>query len=435
MSFKSLTKLPCILTQLDELGFKKPTPIQEQVIPVANKGADIIAAAQTGSGKTAAFAIPLIERFEDCSELSANTCKALILVPTRELAVQVYDSVVQLSKGAQARSQLVYGGVKINPQMMKLRKGTHILVATPGRLIDLVDKNTVSLKHLEVLVLDEADKLLELGFQQEVDRIISQLPNKRQTLLFSATYSARVKALASRVLSNPKSINVGKQNTTAITVEQWLYPVDKKQKSNALIETLQSNSWRQVLVFVKTKKGANKVCFDLNKNGIKAETIHGDKSQQQRQRSLEAFKHGECRVLVATDVASRGLDIHQLPAVINLDLPKVAHDYVHRIGRTGRAGEKGVAISLVCADEIDLLRSIESTIGKLINRKWLDGFEPEHNLPASTLKPGKKKKPHKKKLAKAKLKAEGMSNSKSNNKKTSKSTGRANRRAPGFLNS
>jgi ATP-dependent RNA helicase RhlE len=437
MPFSHCVTSPILLNQLNLMGFREPSKIQTQIIPLVKKGADVLASAPTGSGKTAAFGIPLIDLLE-CSKIKTipNTCRALILAPTRELANQLFDVFKQLSQGTAINIQCVFGGIKINPQMMKLRKGCHILIATPGRLIDLMNKNAVSLRAVKTLILDEADKLIDLGFQDEINQILQAVPDKKQTLLFSATYTENVKNLCDDVLKSPKRVIVGKQNTASSTVSHWLHPLDKSRKIPALLEILNRNPWPQTIVFVKTKKGVNQVYSELNKYGITAELIHGDKSQQHRSESLLHFKSGASRVLVATDVASRGLDIENLPAVINFDLPKSPQDYVHRIGRTGRAGKTGVAVSLVCADEIDQLMTIETTIGKLIPRKILDGFEPTHNVPASVLKPRKALKTHKKKLAKQKAKQQSINNKSTlNDKKSSqkhchKSSGR---KAPSFI--
>ena len=366
-----------------------------------------MAAAQTGTGKTAGFSLPILQKLSEGKKPSANSARCLILAPTRELAEQVHQSVQKYAANLSLKSQVVYGGVKINPQMLKLRKGADVLVATPGRLLDLMEKNAVNFKDLEFLVLDEADRMLDMGFLPSIKQILAKLPKKRQTLLFSATFSDSIKKLSQQFLNNPVLIETEKTNTTATTVKQWIHPVDKKQKAELLSFLIEENRWHQLLVFVRTRRGANRLSLALERRGIKASSIHGGKSQNARNRALADFKSGKVHALVATDVAARGLDIDQMPVVVNYDLPNVAEDYVHRIGRTGRAGEKGSAISLVSADEVDDLRAIQNLIQKQLERIIVEDFEPNHVVPESDLKATKKKKPHKKKIAKAKLKQYG----------------------------
>jgi ATP-dependent RNA helicase RhlE len=339
--------------------------VQIQAIPAIIKGRDVMAAAQTGTGKTAGFTLPILEQLCKGRGAQANQVRALILTPTRELAAQVGDSVAIYGKNLPLRSAVVYGGVKINPQMMKLRRGVDVLVATPGRLLDLHSQNAVKFEQLEVLVLDEADRMLDMGFSDELKKILALLPRQRQNLMFSATFSDEIRKLAKSIVHNPVEISVNPRNTTATTVEQWLTPVDKKKKPALLTQLIKDNDWQQVLVFVRTKNGADRLTRHLESEGINAAAIHGDKSQGARTRALAEFKKGAIRVLVATDLAARGLDIDQLPQVVNFDLPDVANDYIHRIGRTGRAGARGRAISLVCADEIDQLKAIERLIKQL----------------------------------------------------------------------
>ena len=403
-SFSNLELDDSLIKALSEHQYNKPTPIQAKVIPAILAGRDLMGAAQTGTGKTAAFSLPILEKLNQKRPPKANSVKALILTPTRELAEQVHQNVLKYAKYTSCRSLVVYGGVKINPQMMRLRKGAEILVATPGRLLDLMEKNAVKFEQLQFLVLDEADRMLDMGFMPDIKRIVSKVPAKRQTLLFSATFSDSIKEIAKRFLKDAVRVETAPANTTAKTVDQWIHPVDKQSKSALLSYLIGHNRWTKLLVFVKTRKGANKLAYDLDKSGIKCAAIHGDKSQGARNRALAEFKDNKVHVLVATDIAARGLDIEQMPLVVNFDLPKVAEDYVHRIGRTGRAGKKGEAISLVSADEADSLKAIQSLIGVKLKRTVVEGFAPENKLPDVPLTAAKKKKPHKKKLAKAKAK-------------------------------
>ena len=412
MKFEALELPKEVLRALVENDYIQPTPIQQKVIPHILEGKDVMGAAQTGTGKTAAFVLPLISLLDQQKPAGANRVSALILTPTRELAVQVHQNVEKYGIHMKCRSLVVYGGTKINPQMMRLRKGTDILVATPGRLLDLIEKNAVKLDKVKHFVLDEADRMLDMGFLPDIKKVVSMLPDKRQTLLFSATFSDSIKALSNQFLTNPVRVETSPANTTAKTVEQWIHPVDKAQKSALLSWLIGHNQWQKLLVFVKTKKGANKLAYDLEKAGIKSTAIHGDKKQGARNRALAEFKEGKVHVLVATDVAARGLDIEQMPLVVNYDLPKVAEDYVHRIGRTGRAGEEGKAFSLVSPDEVDLLKSVQSLIGVKLKKTIVDGFKLSQKFPDVPLVAAKKKKPHKKKLAKAALKKAGQSKSK-----------------------
>jgi ATP-dependent RNA helicase RhlE len=397
MSFVSLGLSEPLLKAVSEKGYETPSPIQAKSIPAIIQGDDVMAAAQTGTGKTAGFTLPILERLKTGKSAGSNQVRALILTPTRELAAQVGDNVSSYGKYLDLRSAVVYGGVKINPQMMKLRKGVDILVATPGRLLDLYQQNAVKFNQLEVLVLDEADRMLDMGFINDIRKILNILPTKRQNLLFSATFSDDIRKLAKGLVNNPVEISVTPRNTTAKTVKQWIHPVDKKQKSALLCHLVHKHQWEQVLVFTRTKHGANRLTRQLEADGITAIAIHGNKSQGARTRALSEFKQGKVRVLVATDIAARGLDIDQLPQVVNFDLPNVAEDYVHRIGRTGRAGASGQAISLVCADEFKELSGIERLIKQLLTRKVIEEFDPVHQLPESRLdhRPIKPKKPKK----------------------------------------
>jgi ATP-dependent RNA helicase RhlE len=351
MSFDTLGLSADILRAVAEQGYSEPTPIQRQAIPVVLKGRDLLAGAQTGTGKTAGFTLPLLQLLNTTQPPKGKRpVRALVLTPTRELAAQVGESVQTYGKYLPLRSAVIFGGVKINPQIDKLRRGVDILVATPGRLLDHAQQKTVDLSQVEILVLDEADRMLDMGFIHDIKKVLRLLPQGRQNLLFSATYSDEIKRLASDLLDKPELIEVARRNTAAETVEQRVYPVDKGRKRELLSHLIGSNNWRQVLVFTRTKHGANRLAQQLEQDGLTAAAIHGNKSQGARTRALAGFKNGEVRVLVATDIAARGLDIDQLPHVVNFELPNVAEDYVHRIGRTGRAGNEGEAISLVCVD-------------------------------------------------------------------------------------
>lgn len=398
MSFDDLGLSAPILKAVAEKGYDTPSPIQLEAIPAVIQGRDVMAAAQTGTGKTAGFTLPILERLSKGEPARANEARALILTPTRELAAQVAESVATYGKHLALRSTVVFGGVKINPQMMKLRKGVDVLIATPGRLLDLYNQNAVKFTHLEVLVLDEADRMLDMGFIHDIRKILAALPKQRQNLMFSATFSNDIRRLAKGIVHNPVEVSVSPANAAAPTVEQWIHPVDKKQKSALLTQLIREHDWQQVLVFSRTKHGANRLTRYLEEKGIRASAIHGNKSQGARTKALADFKQGKVKVLVATDIAARGLDIEQLPQVVNFDLPSVPEDYVHRIGRTGRAGATGHAVSLVSADEFKQLSDIERLIKKLLTRKLVDGFEPVHDLPESRLdsrpiKPRKPKKP------------------------------------------
>ena len=384
MTFSELGLHPDILKAVTEEGYSEPSPIQAQAIPAVLEGRDVLAAAQTGTGKTAGFSLPILDILSRGNKAGPNQARALILCPTRELAAQVGANVESYSRHLRLSSTVVFGGVKINPQMMKLRRGVDVLVATPGRLLDLYNQGAVKFNHLEVLVFDEADRMLDMGFIHDIKKIMAILPKERQTLMFSATFSREIRELAKSLVKNPIEISVTPRNAAAKTVKQWLVPVDKKRKSKLLIELINQHQWQQVLVFSRTKHGANRLCKELQEANIRAAAIHGNKSQGARTRALAEFKDMKVRALVATDIAARGLDIDQLPQVVNFDLPNVPEDYVHRIGRTGRAGASGEAVSLVAADEYKQLIDIERVIGKLIEREYEPGFEPVHELPPST---------------------------------------------------
>lgn len=391
MTFADLGLSPAILDAVADQGYDTPSPIQAQAIPAVIEGRDVMAAAQTGTGKTAGFTLPLLERLSSGQRATANQTRALVLTPTRELAAQVGDSVATYGKHLPLSSTVVYGGVKINPQMQALRRGADVLIATPGRLLDLYNQKAVKFNQLEVLVLDEADRMLDMGFIHDIRKILAILPKNRQNLLFSATFSDEIRTLAKGLVSDPVEISVTPRNTTAKTVKQWICPVDKKKKSALLTQLITEHKWTQVLVFTRTKHGANRLARHLETKEISAAAIHGNKSQGTRTRALNDFKNGKLRVLVATDIAARGLDIDQLPQVVNFDLPNVPADYVHRIGRTGRAGANGQAVSLVSADEHKQLTDIEKLIGNLLTREIIPGFDPVHVLPESHLNSGKKR--------------------------------------------
>ncbi|MFT4674847.1 MAG: ATP-dependent RNA helicase RhlE [Reinekea sp.] len=382
MSFADLGLSSSILKAVSDMGYETPTPIQLQAIPAVLAQRDLLAAAQTGTGKTAGFTLPILHRLsESGNQARGNQVRALVLTPTRELAAQVEESVVNYGKYLPLRSAVVFGGVKINPQMIKLKRGVDILVATPGRLLDLHNQNAVRFDQLEILVLDEADRMLDMGFINDIKKILRVLPKERQNLMFSATFAGDVRTLAKTIVNNPVEIAVAPTVTTAKSVTQWIIPVDKGSKPSLLTQVIGDNNWQQVLVFSKTKHGANRLAAKLESSKITAAAIHGNKSQGARTRALADFKSGAVRVLVATDIAARGLDIDELPHVINFDLPNVPADYVHRIGRTGRAGASGEALSFVCHEDLDLLADIQNLTGELLERREYPGFKPERALP------------------------------------------------------
>ena len=401
-SFNDLGLSEPLLKAVRDQGYDTPSPIQAQAIPAVISGRDVMAAAQTGTGKTAGFTLPLLERLSkggrEESRVQSNNVRALVLTPTRELAAQVSDSIATYGKYLNLHSTVVFGGVKINPQMMRLRQGVDVLVATPGRLMDLYNQKAVKFSQLEVLILDEADRMLDMGFIRDIKKIISLLPKQRQNLLFSATFSPDIRALAKGMVNKPLEISVNAENSTAEKVTQWLTAVDKKRKPALLTHLIKENNWQQVLVFTKTKHGANKLTKHLEAEGLTAAAIHGNKSQGARTKALASFKDGTVKILVATDIAARGIDIDLLPQVVNFDLPNVPEDYVHRIGRTARAGNTGQAVSLVCNDDLKLLWDIENVIQQHIERKAINGFEPVNELgesrPIRALKAKKPKKPN-----------------------------------------
>ncbi len=384
-NFSSLDLSDPILKAIEEKGYKTLTPIQAQSIPPIIMGQDIMAAAQTGTGKTAGFTLPLLERLSKKRPPQSKHIHALILTPTRELAAQVMESVTTYGKYTSIKSIAVFGGVKANRQINRLKEGIDVLVATPGRLLDLYDQKALKFTELEVIVLDEADRMLDMGFIHDIRKILGYLPKNRQTLMFSATFSTAIRSLAKNFLINPIEISVTPRNATTPTVDQWLYSVDKNQKNEFLTHLILSNNWHQVLVFCRTKHGADRLAKFLNKKKISCAAIHGNKTQNARTKALSNFKEQKIQILVATDIAARGLDIEQLPQVVNFDLPDVPEDYVHRIGRTGRASATGQAISLVSYEEFKQLSDLERLTKKIITRKTIPGFEPTKELPVSDL--------------------------------------------------
>lgn len=392
MSFSNLGLCKELLLAIKEEGYTTATPIQSKSIPVILSKKDVLAAAQTGTGKTAGFTLPLLELLnQNYSKDKKRVVKALILTPTRELATQVGQSVETYGKYLPFKSAVIFGGVGINPQKAILKKGIDIIIATPGRLLDLVSQDSLDLSKVEFLVLDEADRMLDMGFIHDIKKILALLPKHRQNLLFSATFSPEIKKLADGLLNSPILIEASIANSTSHKVEQTVYPVDKDRKKELLVHLLNKNSWKQVLVFTRTKHGANKLSEALVKGGITSSAIHGNKSQGARTKALDDFKAGAIRVLVATDIAARGIDIDQLPHVINFELPNVPEDYVHRIGRTGRAGNSGDAISLVCIDENDYLFGIEKLIKQKINKVVIEGFKVDPNIKAEPISNGRNK--------------------------------------------
>jgi len=394
MSFESLGLRTELLRAVSEKGYSNPSPIQLQAIPLILEGRDIMGGAQTGTGKTAGFTLPMLQRLMS-STVNTNgrrPIRALVLTPTRELAAQVAESVTTYGKHLPLKSTVVFGGVSINPQKQKLIRGVDILVATPGRLLDHVSQNSVNLSKVDILVLDEADRMLDMGFIRDIRKILALLPKQKQTLLFSATFSQDIKNLANDLLKSPALVEVARRNTTAENVTQIVHPVDKNRKRELLSLLIGTNNWQQILVFTRTKHGANRLTEQLNDDGISSAAIHGNKSQGARTKALSDFKSGKVRVLVATDIAARGIDIDQLPHVVNFELPNVAEDYVHRIGRTGRAGNDGEAMSLVCVDELKLLRDIERLIKRDIPKDIIDGFDPDPSIKAEPINTGRGKK-------------------------------------------
>ena len=384
LTFAALGLSEEIVRAVTERGYTEPTPIQAQAIPVVLSGGDLLAGAQTGTGKTAGFTLPILQRLAT-KPTTGKAPRALILAPTRELAAQIEESVREYGKYLKLHSMMMFGGVNINPQIQKLRGRVDILVATPGRLLDHLQQKTVDLSHVEILVLDEADRMLDMGFIRDIKKILAVLPKQRQNLLFSATFSAEIKLLADGLLNKPAMIEVARQNATAELITQKAYPVDRERKRELLSYLIKEHNWFQVLVFTRTKHGANRLAEQLDKDGISSLAIHGNKSQSARTRALAEFKTGKLQVLVATDIAARGIDISELPHVVNFELPNVPEDYVHRIGRTGRAGSEGEASSLVCVDEHKLLHDIERLTKNEIPVVQIPGFEPDPRIKAEPI--------------------------------------------------
>ncbi len=380
MSFKSLGLSDALLKAVSEKGYTTPSPIQQKAIPKVLEGKDVLASAQTGTGKTAGFTLPMLHNLIANPRQGRRKVRALVLTPTRELAAQIYDNVREYSKYVDIKSTVIFGGVNQNPQVRTIRQGVDILVATPGRLLDLENQGLLSLSDIEFLVLDEADRMLDMGFIHDIKKVLRLVPAKRQNLLFSATFNKDIKKLASSILTNPVLVEATPENTTAEKVDQKTYRVDKSRKTEMLIKFINEGNWDQVLVFTRTKHGANRLSQKLDKAGITSAAIHGNKTQNARVKALAGFKSGKIRVLVATDIAARGLDIPLLPYVINYELPNVPEDYVHRIGRTGRAGASGQAISVVGVDEVAYVRGIEKLLGEKLHSEVLEGFQPTDTI-------------------------------------------------------
>ena len=388
MSFTSLGLSDALLKAISKQGYTEPTPIQQKAIPVVLEGHDILASAQTGTGKTAGFTLPMLHKLSQNQVAKHRPIRALVLTPTRELAAQVHANIKTYSQFLDIRSTVIFGGVNQNPQIDTLRRGVDILVATPGRLIDLESQRALSLSKVEFFVLDEADRMLDMGFLRDIERIMKLIPKNRQNLMFSATFSKEIKKLAHGILNYPVQVEATPENSTVESINQKVYRVAKGLKTGLIIKLILEGGWQQVLVFTRTKHGANNLCKKMVSAGISAAAIHGNKSQGARTKALTGFKSGEVQVMVATDIAARGLDIPLLPHVVNYELPNISEDYVHRIGRTGRAGASGEAISLVCGEEREYLKSIEKLVGLQLPVEIIEGFEPDPNAPSS---PPKKK--------------------------------------------
>jgi ATP-dependent RNA helicase RhlE len=386
MSFENLGLSSPILKAVKEKGYVTPSPIQEKAIPLILERKDILASAQTGTGKTAGFTLPILKLLSDSPQVGKRKIRSLILTPTRELAAQIYENIKEYSTYLDIKATVVFGGVNINPQISTLKSGVDILVATPGRLLDLHGQRALSLANIEILVLDEADRMLDMGFAKDIKRVLALIPEKRQNLLFSATFSMEIKQLAAGILHDPEMVEASPENTTVEKIDQRVFLADKNTKPSMLIKMIKEGNWDQVLVFTRTKHGANKLCEKLMKADIPSAAIHGNKSQGARTKALDDFKKSQIQVLVATDIAARGLDIPLLPHVVNYELPNVPEDYVHRIGRTGRAGATGEAVSLVCNEEYDFLRGIEKLLGQKFKRETMQGYEPTEVVEAAPAK-------------------------------------------------
>ncbi|MBN2867640.1 MAG: DEAD/DEAH box helicase, partial [Flavobacteriaceae bacterium] len=393
MSFQSLGLSLPLLKAISKKGYNTPSPIQSKAIPPILQGNDVLASAQTGTGKTAGFTLPLLHILSENPKQKYRPIRALILTPTRELAAQVYANVKEYSEFLNLRSAVIFGGVNQKPQIATIKRGVDVLVATPGRLLDLINQNELSIKRVEIFVLDEADRMLDMGFLRDIERVMKFMPEKRQNLMFSATFSKDIKKLANGILNHPVQVEATPENTTVEAISQKVYRVAKDKKTDLIIKLIKDGNWKQVLVFTRTKHGANKLCKKMDQAGIKAAAIHGNKSQAARTKALKGFKDGSVSVLVATDIAARGLDIPLLPHVINFEIPNISEDYVHRIGRTGRAGADGQAISLVSADETTFLKDIEKLIGEKLPIDILEGFEPDPNASTAPIRPGQNRQP------------------------------------------
>ena len=423
MSFDNLGLRAELVRAVSEKGYDIPTPIQTQAIPLVLEGRDLMGSAQTGTGKTAGFTLPLLQRLAEKQppQNRRRPLRALVITPTRELAAQVAQSISDYGKHLPLKSAVVFGGVSINPQKQQLVRGVDILVATPGRLLDHVGQRSVDLSEVELLVLDEADRMLDMGFIHDIRKVLALVPKQKQTLLFSATFSDDIKKLANGLLKSPALVEVARRNTTVEAIEQVVHPVDKSRKRELLSHLIGAERWQQVLVFNRTKHGANRLAGQLVSDGINAAAIHGNKSQGARTRALAEFKSGKVQVLVATDIAARGLDIDQLPHVVNFDLPNVPEDYVHRIGRTGRAGREGEAISLVCVDELKLLKDIERLIKREIPQRVIEGYQPDASIKAEPIERGR---PQNRNQQKRRFSGNGKQHS---NKSAAKNGGQRNR--------
>ncbi len=419
MSFQSLGLSKALLKAINNQGYTAPSPIQEKAIPLILKGKDILASAQTGTGKTAGFTLPMLQRLSQGQSQKRRKVRALIITPTRELAAQVHANVKSYSEFLNIQSTVIFGGVNQRPQVATLKRGVDVLIATPGRLLDLQNQGFLSLSNVEILVLDEADRMLDMGFLRDIKRIISLLPSKTQNLLFSATFSKDIKKLATEFLYQPAIVEVSPENSTVDKINQKIYRVAKDKKTGLIIKLISEGNWKQVLVFTRTKHGANRLCKKMISAGISAAAIHGNKTQGARTKALAGFKNNSIRVLVATDIAARGLDIPLLPHVINFEIPNISEDYVHRIGRTGRAGASGEALSLVSADETSYLKSIEKLVGIKIPTEVIEGFEPDPNASTEPLKrvqrQGKNNSRHKKKSSNNHTKRTNTKSSNRNN--------------------
>ena len=420
MSFQSLGLSEALLKAISKKGYTTPSPIQAKAIPPVLQGHDVLASAQTGTGKTAGFTLPLLHILSENPKEKYRPIRALILTPTRELAAQVYANVKEYSEFLNLRSAVVFGGVNQKPQAATIRQGIDVLVATPGRLIDLESQGLLSLKRVEIFVLDEADRMLDMGFLRDIERVMKLMPVKRQNLMFSATFSKDIRKLANGILNRPVQVEATPENTTVDAITQKIFRVAKGKKTDLIIKLITDGNWKQVLVFTRTKHGANKLVEKMIKAGIKAAAIHGNKSQGARTKALAGFKSGSVSVLVATDIAARGLDIPLLPHVINFEIPNISEDYVHRIGRTGRAGANGEAISLVSADETTFLRDIEKLIGMKLPVEILEGFEPDPNASTAPIKPGQNRQPRNNKPKGEKSKSRGNTNSNSGGRNRSR---------------